>query len=358
MRNGGTLTATTTGKPRLTGIDVARLIAIAGMIMVHFGPNPVPDTTAGNVYDVTHGRASILFVLLAGVGISFLYQSARKHHWAIGRGQILIRAAMLLPIGLWLQTLDHGVLVILQYYAMYFLFAALVVGLSNRALLIVALGFIALGPVIYEAAETQWTDWFLEDAPELGDSPGRIARELIVSGYYPLVTWAAPLTLGMWIGRQSLSSNRVRLLIAGTGAALVVGTEIVARVGNSVSGELFGILLSIEPHSQTHLWIIGAIGSSLLLLGLALLMSDVAHRLLWPLAAAGQLALTIYVGHLLLLDRYTDILRHDNVQDAALSVGLFMLLAIAASTLWRTFFSHGPLEALFRVPSWIVNRNK
>src|ERR671910_342870 len=57
---------------RLGGVDAARAVAVLGMVIVHFGPNPVPDTVFGNLYEVPHGRASVLFVLLAGVGVSLL----------------------------------------------------------------------------------------------------------------------------------------------------------------------------------------------------------------------------------------------------------------------------------------------
>ena len=321
--------------------------------MVHFGPNPVPDTRAGEIYEISHGRASILFVLLAGIGISFLYRSARRNQAVLGRAQILTRAAILLPLGLWLQGLDHGVLVILQFYAMYFAFAAILVGFSNRVLLVAGIAFLALGPVAYEAAEVRWPAWFADHAPELGDPIDKIARDLLISGYYPLITWAAPLTIGMWFGRQRLSSLSFKWGMVAIGAVLTAASSLIAE---AASGSQFAIVLSNDPHSQNHLWMIGAIGSAMLVLGLALLVSDVSGRTLWPLAAAGQLALTIYVGHLLLLDSYTDLLRYDTVRGAAYSVALFTTFAIVASTLWRMVFAHGPLEAVFRAPSWIFNQ--
>jgi hypothetical protein len=50
---------------------------VLGVIMVHFGPTPVPDAALGNLYGVSHGRASILFALLAGVGVALLVGAAR-----------------------------------------------------------------------------------------------------------------------------------------------------------------------------------------------------------------------------------------------------------------------------------------
>jgi hypothetical protein len=37
-------------------------------------------------------------------------------------------------------------------------------------------------------------------------------------------------------------------------------------------------------------------------------------------------------------------------------VGAFMLLAVAASTLWRAVLPRGPLEAALAAPWWIVER--
>ncbi len=128
-----------TGSRRLGGVDAARAVAVLGMVMVHFGPTPAPDTALGNLYGVPHGRASVLFVLLAGVGVALLSAGGPSEkaprRLANVRGRLILRAALLLPLGLWLQGLDHGVLVILQYYAVYFVLAAFVLTFPDRWLL-------------------------------------------------------------------------------------------------------------------------------------------------------------------------------------------------------------------------------
>jgi uncharacterized membrane protein len=354
--HGGILTARRRSQPRLTGIDLARFIAIIGMVMVHFGPNPVPETTLGQIYEVSHGRASILFVLLAGIGVTFLANSTDQTGTGISAAHILSRAAILLPLGLWLQDLDHGVLVILQFYAAYFVFAALLVRFSSPLIIGAALAFIALGPVMYEVAETYRTEWFLDGAPVLGDPASKIFRDLTISGYYPLVTWAAPLTLGVWLGRQDLGSMSSRLILILGGAALVIGSSIVARGARAIDVDSIQIAMANEPHSQTHTWLIGAIGSAIIVLGISLIVVDLAPQASWPLVAAGQLALSVYVGHLLLLHRYTDVFRQDTVTGAITSVVIFSIFAVTVCAVWRSFFSRGPLEMLFRVPSWIINR--
>lgn len=354
--HGGTLTTKRRGQSRLTGIDLARFIAILGMVMVHFGPNPVPDTTLGTIYEVSHGRASILFVLLAGIGITFLSRSTASTGAFTSTAHILARAAILLPLGLWLQTLDHGVLIILQFYAAYFVFGSLVERLPGVPLLMLAIAFALFGPILYESAVINRPEWFQARAPALGDPAEKILRDVIVSGYYPLITWAFPLTIGIWLGRQNLSRLAVRAGMMMAGMVMLIGTSFLARIGTSYQIFDLQLQMSNEPHSQNHLWIVGATGSALMVLSLSLLLVDLLPRILWPLIAAGQLALTIYVGHLLILHRYTNLLRQETVEAAIVSVGTFMTLAVIASTIWRMRFSRGPLETLFRIPSWLIRR--
>jgi uncharacterized membrane protein len=59
---------------RIPGIDLARGLAIIGMLAVHVGPTHL-DGFAGRLYALPHGRASILFVLVARVGVSLLAAS-------------------------------------------------------------------------------------------------------------------------------------------------------------------------------------------------------------------------------------------------------------------------------------------
>ena len=362
-------TATRLPHRRLRGVDAGRAIAVLGMVMVHFGPNPRPDTALGDLYGVSHGRASVLFALLAGVGVALLV-GGRSHRQpgrrpSLVRGRLVLRGALLLPLGLWLQELDHGALVILQYYALYFLFAALVLTLPNRWLLAGGAAVLVGGPLVYLCAGIVAPEWFtMREPPTLDDPPYKIARDLLLTGRYPLVTWAAPLLVGLWIGRRDLASVWVRWGLLALGLAVAVAAALaadglVATFGATLEepgGWGFAYLLTDEPHSQMPLWLLGSIGSACAVLGGMLLLAERLPRLTWPLAATGQLALSVYVGHLLLLDAYPGLLRHETVQAASLTVGAFMVLAAAACALWRAVLRRGPLETVLAVPWWIVER--
>ncbi len=348
---------------RLDGVDAARAVAVLGMVIIHFGPNPIPDTVFGNLYEVPHGRASVLFVLLAGVGVALLAgRSGDGRRWQ-ARGRLLFRAALLLPLGLWLQGLDHGVLVILQYYAVYFLLAALVLTLPDRWLLVAGAFALLCGPVSYFVGETAKPGWFDGHPATLGDPLARISHDLLLSGAYPLAVWSAPLFVGLWVGRRSLSSPAVRWWLLGVGLAVAVAAPFVsdgltAALGGPTGGTVpgFAKLVTDEPHSQMPLWMAGSIGSACAALGGALLLVEMLPRVSWPLVATGQLALSVYVGHLLLLDSYEELLRHEALPAAATTVGVFMLLAAITCMLWRAALPRGPLEAALATPWWIIER--
>jgi hypothetical protein len=81
------------------------------------------------------------------------------------------------------------VLVILEYYALYFVFAALVLAFPDRWLLAGAVAALPGGALVYLLTETALPEWFGAYPATLGDPAGRILRDLLLSGAYPLATW-------------------------------------------------------------------------------------------------------------------------------------------------------------------------
>ncbi len=346
----------TPGRDRIGGVDLARALAIVGMLAVHVGPTGLDDL-AGRLYALPHGRASILFVLVAGVGVSLLTAS-RTRTLAATPWRLAWRAVLLLPLGLWLQDLDHGVFVILPTYAVLFVLAIVAVRLPDRVLLGLAGALTVLGPVVFLLGSTANPEAFARRAVAWSDSAGLIARG-IFAGPYPLLVWAVPFLFGMWLGRRDLRSTAVRRTLVLGGAATAVLAPATALllatlVGETASPPPWHELLFAAPHSQMPPWLIGAVGSAALMLGCSLAMADALPRLVAPFVALGQLALTVYVAHLFALDIWS--LRAREVADATLTVATFTLAATLAAALWRRVFRRGPLEALFDVPWQLMGR--
>lgn len=342
---------------RLGGLDAARAVAIVGMVMVHIGPRELDTSTPlGLAYRSSYGRASVLFVVLAGLGVSLLAGDRSAARTTDATRRLLFRAAVLFPVGLALQRLPHGVAVILQYYAVWFLVAAAAVRLPDRWLLGLAAAGAGLMPVLLVALQLDAPGWFAGGGRAGIGEPVRLLRALLVVGYYPTVTWLPPLLLGMWLGRQDLRALRRGWWLVGFGgaaAAAAYGTSeaLVALLGRPDPERVgWAWLIRADGHSEMPLSLVGATGVAVLLIGVMLLLVRALPRLTWPLVATGQLALSVYVLHLFVLAAAAELLRRDEVAAAFLSVGRFAVVTVALCALWRWPFSRGPLEWLLHLP--------
>lgn len=334
-------------------IDVARALAILGMLAVHVGPTD-NDGIAGVLYATPHGRASILFVLIAGIGTTLLAGSPNRGPKAT-RLTLLWRASLLLPLGLVLQELEHGAAVILQDYAIFFLVAILVIGWSDRLILTLTAISVTVGPALFLWGQITAPHVYDRDVTAITDPIGSIVHGLILSGPYPLITWVAPFLFGIWIGRRDLRSVSLHRWLAygGLGVALG-GIGVVAVLHRTIgppseAGSAYQ-LLAIAPHSQMIVWLVSGTGVAAAVLGFCLLVVPSAERLFWPLTTAGQLALTVYVGHLVILHLAPDALTSDDVGEASLILVGFTAVILVLTTAWRAWYDRGPLEAGLRVP--------
>jgi hypothetical protein len=272
---------------------------------------------------------------------------------------------LLLPLGLWLQSLDHRVLVILQYYAVFFVFAALVLALPGRWLLTAASAALLLGPVVYLSGEAAFPGLYTVDPAMLGDPLRKLLHDFLLTGAYPLVTWSAPLMFGIWLGRRDLGSAVARRWLLFGGIAVTLTSALASTLAGAVieAGTSAYSLLSAEPHGQTTLWMAGSMGSACAVLGFSLTLAALRtpsvsplSRLAWPLVATGQMALSVYVGHLLLLHLTGSLLYSDTVSGALLTVGILMGTAAAFCVAWRAAFERGPLEKILTLSGAAAER--
>ena len=375
---------------RLVGVDVARGIALLGMIAVHVfddfdkGGNPSLTT------EVAAGRASTLFVMLAGVGLALLSGGRRpvqgRARTAVAAG-LVVRALLIGAIGLLLGELfgeATEVEVILPYYGLLFLLAIPLIGLRPRTLALIAAALVAVAPVVI-----LWTvaDVGLASLDKGGnltfgslfDDPGGFLAALFITGPYPVLAFLAYLCVGLALGRLDLSSGRVAAALLAGGLALAVAARVVSSVLLFQLGGM-GQLLNTDgedpvgvatnkllwdtgrvdswwylavpaPHSTTPIDLLHTLGSALAVLGAALLICRirVAARLLCPLAAAGAMTLTLYVGHLLALAT--------GATDNQLALYLVLVVvALAFGYLWRRHLGQGPLEWLVSSTARLTRR--
>ena len=366
---------------RLVGIDVARWLALIGMIAVHTMPERGDDGSLLWVEHAFSGRSSALFAVLLGVSLALMTGgSAPLQGQRLSRGivGIVVRAVLVGGIGLALGELDSGIAVILASYAVLMVVSCAFLAVPWRILLAVAVSWCLAGPFVslflrgLRAVPTS----SLEN-PTVGmlDDPVGLLTELSLTGYYPALTWLAYAMLGIAIGRMPLRSTRVAAWLLGIGAAVValielVGTPIALAAGINESTidyaqtALSGVtpaarpeLLALSaPHSGTPMDLLTTCASAAAAIGACLLLvaglrrlphGDVAVRTLAVALGAGTATLTLYSLHVWL--RTPDLLDGEGYATFAAHVGVISLAGAALVAAGR----RGPLEW---VTGWLARR--
>lgn len=339
--------------PRLEGLDLARYVALVGMIAVNFRIAMGVDGAPGLFNALTaplEGRAAATFVVLAGIGLGL----AGRHGTDRASLVTLKRAGFLLGLGLLNMTVFSAD--ILHYYAFYFLIGAALLPVGSRALgaLIVALnvGFVAMILALdYDAG------WVWEDYAYVGLwTPLGFLRNLFFNGWHPVVPWLGFLLIGVIVGRQSLSAPRVQALLAGGGVAALGLAELLSGalmpVLAAVDPEL-AILGAAEPIPPAPLYFLAGAGAACAVVGICLLLESRLKRIgvLDVLAPAGRQTLTLYIAHILIgmgaLEAF-GMLGGQSPGQAAAAALTFCLAATVYAFLWAKTFRRGPIEALMR----------
>lgn len=389
--------------PRIIGIDLARGLAIIGMVAAHvLSPEGIewsdPTTWAG----VVSGRSSLLFAFLAGISLALLSGNPRYHSpqgRARFRLELVGRAMTIFAIGLFLELLNSGILVILTYYGLYFLCMIPFVWVSTKRLILCAGLFAFFGPALKASLLI------------IGLGVTTPGIELSFASLYGGVTWMTLMIAGLAFGRQDLTSMKVATaaLLAGTFVAIAGYTtgfviakhsedfyerwstfsSTVDKSGSSSNYEedirdngstvcypvfgdessssssptdydkgyfervlesdpammLFDALTSSQDHSGGTLEIVASGGFALAVVGASLLIARPLRWLLLPIACIGSMPLTSYSAHVIGFA----ILAGGPAGIAKVGFPTFawtVLALLVATGFWAMVLGRGPLERL------------
>ncbi|WP_051640330.1 DUF418 domain-containing protein [Cellulomonas sp. URHE0023] len=325
---------------RIVGIDVARGIAVLGMMTAHVGPDDHGPVPPGGFAQLADGRPSALFVVLAGISLALLSGGASPVSGGAmtnARIRVVARAFLVLFLGLVLVALGTPVVVILPTYAVLFVAGSVVLGWTRRALLAASVAFAVLGPPLVQ--------WLVDDPVEQNSIPG-----LFVGPHYPALIWMSYLLTGLAVGRSDLRSPRLRHVGVLVGLGLVLlghGGAWLAQRATSWPPEL----TSSAPHASTTFELAGNTGVAFLVLVGSLAAADRWPRAVSPVAAVGSLALTAYTVHIVVIAIVGD----DVVfQPTVLSWLAFLGVTTAACWAWARFLGRGPLERVMHEVSTVV----
>lgn len=352
---------------RLIGLDFARAWALFGMLIVNFivitnaehnGPTWLITVTS-----LFQGRASALFVLLAGIGISLMSRKAVASHdkakiIAI-RQMIWKRSLFLFVIGLLLYVMEWTG-DILHYYGVYLFMAAVLITVRDRILYGLGAAILITAQCLQLVFDTfkgwggpvpfmHYVDfWTLEG----------FVRNLFFNGYHPIFPWFCFFIIGLLIGRIDFHNKALRMKLLIIGASVTITMELLSKMLTylfipSMGSESAEFLFSTGPILPNVLYILSAAGSAIAFLILCLFLTEKYDKgwFINAIVHTGQLTLTHYVSHvvigigvLIALNR----LENQSLIFASIYSFCFFLFSILCSVLWRKSFSRGPIELLMR----------
>lgn len=317
---------------RLIGIDLARLVAVAGMMAAHTLGSEA--TVPPAIVALIDGPPSTLFAVLGGVSVTL---AGRARLEAGDRGgamrSTVARGVVVALLGVLIAPLAFTVYVVLVPFGVAIALAAPL--LLARSWLLAAL---ATAIMVAGGSVVTWASMHLlslhHATTELGPLESVLAatNDVLLTGVYPALTWLGYLIIGMLVARWLLSARargaeRATLTrLAGLGALLTgIGvamselgvlllSDVVAPGQPSIArdwllengygsapddGPLWQLLAA--PHTGTPADMARTAGIALLAIGLlGLLVRRMAPRTLRalePLRAAGGAPLTIYIVH-------------------------------------------------------------
>jgi len=324
---------------RIVGIDLARGLAVLGMMTAHVGPDDDGPIPPGGFAQLADGRPSALFVVLAGVSLALLSGGTtpavgpRMHQvWV----RVLVRALLVLGLGVLLVALNTPVVVILPAYAALFVLSLPFLGRSRTTLLVTSAVIAMLGPPIG-----------LRIAAAVGPIEPNTLADVFVGPHYPVLVWMSYLLTGLAVGRSDLRSPRLRRI----GALLGVGLVVLGHGGSWLAGQVSAWpaeLTTSAPHSSTTFEVLGNTGVAFLVIVASLAAAEQWPRALAPLAAVGSLALTAYTVHIVVIAIVGD---QVVFQQTVLGWLAFLGATIALCWLWTRYLGRGPLERVMHIVS-------
>ncbi|GAB3688229.1 heparan-alpha-glucosaminide N-acetyltransferase domain-containing protein [Angustibacter aerolatus] len=365
----------------MVGVDVARALALLAMMATHLVPETADDGRQTLTGVLFAGRASALFAVLAGVSLALATGGERPRVDAGARAGVAVRALLVAAVGLLLVELDPPIAVILTNYGLLFLVALPLLRLRPRALLVTGGCWAVLTPLLSHALRSGRAagPGAQPSLRDVGTDPLSLLERLLLTGYYPVLTWTTFLLVGLAVALVGLHRADVarRLVALAAGAAAVAwgASTLLVRAGwthlvaagpgadvqpSLGPGQLqlrglYGTtpttspwwLAVVAPHTGTPFDLVHVAGCAVAVLGLCLLLTGRLQRpgrrgagvgAARALAATGSMTLTLYTLHVIAADAGWG---PDEPHTLWL---LHAALAVLLAALWRSWAPRGPLE--------------
>jgi len=353
-------------KKRIIGIDVARAFAVIGMIIVNFTIvfGGEGDGVLKLFTGFLEGKAAATFVVLAGVGIALMSNSAISNADSVKinvvKTRLAKKAIFLFVVGLSYTPL--WIADILHFYGIYMIITVLLIKSSQRMIAGAALGLILIYPLLmliwnYETA------WNFETFEYFNFwTINGFLRNLFYNGFHPVIPWVAFMLIGLWYGRQDLNDNTFIKKSMYVSMGVFIATLIVSKLmivllssgDHTVAAELKQIL-GTSPMPPLPVYMIAGSSFAIFAISCCVFIAQRFERnfIIIALNRTGKLALTFYVAHVIIgmgvIEAVSSVgLGNYSIEFSVIYAFVFSILCIIFASIWLQYFKAGPLEWIMR----------
>jgi uncharacterized protein len=353
-------------KKRIIGIDVARALAVIGMIIVNFkivfGENGLNWVKSfASVFD---GKAAATFVVLAGVGLALMTNSAIKNKdqgkLKIARRRILKRALFLFIIGI--SYIAIWPADILHFYGIYMAITVLLLNSKKRIIIATAITLIVAFPFLM----TFWnyeTGWNFNTIEYQGFWTAKgFMRNLFFNGFHPVFPWTAFMLFGYWFGKQDLHNDKFLKKTFWISSIIFVSIQTLSYLsisflseGNQETAKELAEILGTSPMPPLPIYMFNGIAIAFAIISACIIVAKrfENNKIIDALNKTGQLALTFYVAHVIIGMGIIEAINpakmgNYSVEFSVVYALVFSLLCIIFAIIWRKYKTSGPLEWIIR----------
>mgnify|MGYP002277490024 CR=1 FL=1 len=354
-------------RKRIIGYDLARALAVFGMVVVNFkivmGAEKNGPAWLAGLVGLLDGRAAATFVVLAGAGLSLLSQKGRmqkdRDRLARDRHTLLKRALFLFIFGLLYTPIWPAD--ILHFYGVYIALAAFLLSAPAHRLWRYSGALVLAFVVLFFTLnyEHEW-DWNTLEYDGFW-TPRGMVRHLFYNGFHPVIPWLAFLLAGNVLGRLNMSDPILRRRVFLWGAGVAVVAEGVSWIlirtlspgASPADQQAIFAIFGTAPMPPMPLYMLAGAGTACAIIAATITLGERYMNSAWlrPFVATGQLALTLYVAHVVLgmgVLQAIGRLENQTLPFALLAALVFCIVSVVFAQLWQKRFKRGPIEAIMR----------
>ncbi|SDT04797.1 DUF418 domain-containing protein [Winogradskyella sediminis] len=353
-------------KERIIGIDIARALAVIGMIIVNFkvvlGANGLSWVKSfASAFD---GKAAATFVVLADIGLALMTNSALRNNNSqklkTARIRIVKRALFLFIVGLSYIVIWPAD--ILHFYGIYMLVVLLLLTSNEKTILILAIALILLYPLLigFWNYETAW-DFDTLDYLDFWAFNG-FFRNLFFNGFHPVIPWTAFMLFGFWFGKQDLKSDRFIKKAFWVSSIAFVVIQILSHLsisflseGNEQTANELSEIIGTNPMPPLPFYMFNGIAISISIISACIIIGKrfSTNKILLALNKTGQLALTFYVAHVIIGMRIIEVINPEKMGNYPIEFSvayalIFSILCVFFAVYWLKKRKNGPIEWIMK----------